>query len=131
MSDLFASNPFASAARQFAQSALKANTLAFQGFENIINLQLKSMETNVKTSVAFLSEASEVTDLEGAKAIWPKSASLVKDSSEQIYSTSQEVLGQALKTSEAIGQIFRSQFQAANDNLTKAASKAAKAAAAG
>ena len=131
MSDLFANNPFASAARQFAQSALKANTLAFQGFERIVNLQLKSAESNVHSSVAFLSEASEVSDLEAAKAIWPKGASLVKNSSEQIYSTSQEVLGQALKTSEAIGQIFRSQFQAANDSLTKAASKATKAAAAG
>lgn len=130
MSDMFANNPFASAARQFAQSALKANTLAFQGFERIVNLQLKSAETSVKSSVAFLSEASEVADLDAAKAIWPKGASLVKDSSEQLYSTSQEVLGQALKTSEAIGQIFRSQFQATNDSLTKAAAKATKAAAA-
>ena len=131
MSDLFANNPFASAARQFAQSALQANALAFQGFENIVNLQLKSAEASVKSSIAFLNEASEVSDLEGAKAIWPKGASLVKDSSEQLYSTTQEVFGQALKTSEAIGQIFRGQFQAANDSLTKAAAKASKAAAAG
>ena len=75
MSDLFANNPFASAARQFAQSALQANTLALQGFERIVNLQLKSAEANVKSSVAFLSEASEVSDLEGAKAaIGPNTA---------------------------------------------------------
>ncbi|MCX7557483.1 phasin family protein [Xanthomonadaceae bacterium JHOS43] len=130
MSDLFANNPFASAARQFAQSALQANTLALQGFERIINLQLKSAEAGVKSSVAFLSEASEVTDLDTAKAIWPKGVALVKDSSEQIYSTNQEVLGQALKTSEAIGQLFRNQFQATNDSLTKAAAKASKSASA-
>ena len=127
MSEQFA-NPFASVARQFAQSALKANTLAFQGFERIVNLQLKSAESGVKSSVAFLSEASEVTGLEDAKAIWPKGVALVKSSTEQLYSTGQEVLGQALKTSEAIGQLYRSQFQAANDSLTQAASKAAKGA---
>ncbi len=130
MSDIFTINPFASSARQFAQSALKANTLAFEGFENILKLQLKSVESGVKSSTAFFAEASEVADLEGAKAIWPKGASLVKESSEQFYATSQEVLGQALKTSEAIGQLFRTQFQAANDGFTKAAAKAAKAAAA-
>ena len=123
--------PFASVARQFAQSALKANTLAFEGFENILKLQLQNVENNFKSSVAFLTEAAEVADLDGAKAIWPKGASLVKDSSEQLYAASQQVLGQALKTSEAIGQIFRGQFQAANDSLSKAASKATKAAAAG
>ena len=123
--------PFASVARQFAQSALKANTLAFEGFENILKLQLQNVENNFKSSVAFLTEAAEVADLDGAKAIWPKGASLVKDSSEQLYAASQQVFGQALKTSEAIGQIFRGQFQAANDSLTKAAAKASKAAAAG
>ena len=121
--------PFASVARQFAQSALKANTLAFEGFERIVSLQLKSADAGLKSSVAFLSEATDVTDLENAKEIWPKSVALVKNSSEQLYSTSQEVLGQALKTSEAIGQLFRAEFQAANETVTKAASKAAKAAA--
>lgn len=120
-------NPFASLARQFAQSALKANTLAFEGFERIVNLQLKSAESAVTSSVAFLSEASEVNDLADAKDIWPKGVALAKSSSEQIYSTGQEVLGQALKTSEAIAQLYRSQFQAANDSLTRAAAKAAKA----
>ena len=62
-------NPFASVARQFAQSALKANTLAFEGFERIVNLQLKSAESAVTSSVAFLSEASEVADLADAKDI--------------------------------------------------------------
>ncbi len=130
MNDLFNTNPFASSVRQFAQSALKANTLAFEGLENIFKLQLQSVENGVKTSTAFLAEATEVTDLDSAKAIWPKGASLVKESSEQLYATSQEVLGQALKTSEAIGQLFRDQFQAANDSFAKSASKARKAAAA-
>lgn len=82
--------PFASVARQFAQSALKANTLAFEGFERIVSLQLKSAEAGLKSSVAFLSEATDVTDLENAKEIWPKSVALVKNSSEQLYSTARK-----------------------------------------
>ena len=127
MSEVLA-NPFASVARQFAQSALKANTLAFEGFERIVNLQLKSAESAVTSSVAFLSEASEVADLADAKDIWPKGVALAKSSSEQIYSTGQEVLGQALKTGEAIAHLYRGPFQTANASLTQAAAKAAKGA---
>lgn len=129
MSDLFTNNPFANTARQLAQSALKANTLALEGFENIVKLQLKGFESGIKSSVAFMSEAADVADMDDAKTIWPKTVSLVKDSSEQMYATSQEVLGEALKTSEAIGQVLREQFQVANDGFTKAVNKAKKAAA--
>lgn len=128
MNDLFTNNPFASTARQFAQSALKANTLALEGFENILKLQLRGFESGVASSVAFMTEATDVADMDGAKAIWPKGAALAKESSEQLYATSQEVMGEALKTSEAIGQLYREQFQAANDTMTKTAAKARKAA---
>lgn len=117
--------PFAAAMRQFAQSALQANALAFQGFEHIVKVQLKSAESSLNSSLAFLSEAADVSDLDAAKAIWPKGAALVKDSTEKFYATSQEVLNQTLKTSEAIGQLFREQFQTASQNLGQAAVQAA------
>ena len=60
---------------------------------------------------------SEVRDLEGVKAIFPKGVQLVKSSSEQFYNAGQEVLGQSLKTGEAIGQLYKAQFDAANDNV--------------
>lgn len=121
MTDLISNNPFASAARQFAQSALTANTLAFEGFERIVQLQLKSVEAGIKSSVAFMSEAAEVSDMESAQAILPKGASLLKESSEQLYATSQEVLGEAMKTSESIGQVLNERFQAASESISKAA----------
>lgn len=123
--------PFADAARQLTQSALQANQLAFQGFEHIINVQLKSAESNLKASSEFFTEASEVSDLEAAKAIWPKGAALVKGSTEQLYAATQEVLSHTLKTSEAIGQLFRNQFQTASENFNQAAAKAAKVASKG
>ncbi len=119
-------NPFAPLAKQFAQSAVKANLLAFEGFERALGVQLKSAEASVRSTLAFLAEAAEVDSLDAAKAIWPKGVALVKDSSEAAYSTSQEVLGQTLKTGEAIGNLYKAQFESANESLLKAAPKASK-----
>lgn len=120
------SNPFAPFAKQFAQSAVKANLLAFEGFERALGLQLKSAEANVRSTLAFMAEAAEVDSVDAAKAIWPKGVALVKDSSEAAYSIGQEVLGQTLKTGEAISNLYKAQFESANESLLKAAPKAAK-----
>ena len=117
---------FVNATKQFADSALKANSLALQNFERAVGVQLKTFESGVTATVAFLGEAAEVRDLEGAKTIWPKGVALVKASSEQFYNAGQEVFGQTLKTGEAIGQLYKSQFDAANDGIVKTAAKAAK-----
>ena len=118
---------FVNATKQFADSALKANSLAFQNFERAVGVQLKTFESGVSATVAFLGEAAEVRDLEGVKTIWPKGVALVKDSGEQFYNAGQEVLGQSLKTTEAIGQLYKTQFEAANDGLAKTTAAAAKA----
>jgi len=108
---------FVTLTKQFADSALKANSLALQNFEHAVGVQLKTFEAGVSSAVAFFGEAAEVRDLEGAKAIFPKGVQLVKQSSEQFYNAGQEVLGQSLKTGEAIGQLYKAQFDAANDNV--------------
>jgi hypothetical protein len=119
-------NPFVNATKQFADSAMKANSLAFQNFERAVGVQLKTFESGVNATVAFFGEASEVRDLEGVKAIWPKGVALVKSSSEQFYNAGQEVFGQTLKTSEAIGQLYKSQLEAANDTVVTPAPKSGK-----
>ena len=108
---------FVSLTKQFAESAIKANTLALQNFEHAMGVQLKTFEASMTSTVAFMGEAVEVRDLEGVKAIFPKGVQLVKQSSEQFYNAGQEVLGQSLKTGEAIGQLYKAQFDAANDNV--------------
>jgi translation elongation factor EF-Ts len=108
---------FVSLTKQFAESAIKANTLALQNFEHAMGVQLKTFEAGMTSTVAFMGEAVEVRDLEGVKAIFPKGVQLVKSSSEQFYNAGQEVLGQSLKTGEAIGQLYKAQFDAANDNV--------------
>ncbi len=117
---------FVNATKQFADSALKANALAFQNFERAVGVQLKTFESGVNATVAFLGEAAEMRDPEAMKAIWPKGVALVKASSEKFYNAGQEVFGQTMKTTEAIGQLYKSQIEEANDSIVKTAAKATK-----
>ena len=119
--------------KTFADTAFKANSLYVEGFERITNLQLKALENRVAAAVEFWSEAAEVRDFDGFKTIWPKSVNLVKETTEKLYANNQEILNVTVKTSEALGQLAKGSFEAANENFTKqvnvnvaAAKKAAK-----
>jgi len=119
--------------KSLSDTAFKANSLAVEGFERITNLQLKALENRIAAAVEFWSEAAEVRDFDGFKTIWPKSVNLVKETTEKLYASNQEVMNVAVKTSEALGQLAKGSFEAANENFTKqvnvnvaAAKKAAK-----
>ena len=105
--------------KSFADTAFKANSLYVEGFERITNLQLKALENRVAAAVEFWSEAAEVRDFDGVKAIWPKSVNLVKETTEKLYANGQEVLNVAVKTGEAIGQLTKGSIETANDAFTK------------
>lgn len=119
---------FLSLGKNFADAAFKAQGIALAGFEKIADLQLKAVETQVNVSNAFWSQASEVRDLEGAKAIWPKGVQLAKESAEKLYSTNQEVIGLTLKTNEQIGNLIKGSFEATNETVAKNVNAARKAA---
>lgn len=114
--------------KSYADAFVKAQGLALSSFERITELNLKTFEDRVKASVEFWSEAAEVRDFEGAKAIWPKGVQLAKESAEKLYANSQEVLGISLKTSEAIGTIAKSSFETTNETISKQVNAAKKAA---
>lgn len=120
-----ASNQFLALSKQAAETFIKANAIAVEGFEKLIDIQLKTIEGRVKVATDLIGQAGEVRDLDGARAAFPKSVSLVKDSAEKFYATSQEVAGVLTKTGEAFGQLFKGTVEAANDTVVKA--KAAKA----
>lgn len=120
-----ASNQFLALSKQAAETFIKANAIAVEGFEKLIDIQLKTIEDRVKVATDLIGQAGEVRDLDGARAAFPKSVSLVKDSAEKFYATSQEVAGVLTKTGEAFGQLFKGTVEAANDTVVKA--KAAKA----
>lgn len=118
---------FVSAAKQFADSALKANSLALENVERLVGLQIRTVEAQANATAAFLSEAAEVRDFDGAKAIWPKGINLARESAEACYGASQEAFGQTLKTSEAIGALVKGHIDAASAHVAQTA-KPAKAA---
>jgi len=120
---------FLALSKSFADNAFKAQNLAAEGMERIAALQLKTLENRVAATVEFWSEAAEVRDFDGVKAIWPKSVNLVKESTEKFYANGQEIFGLTLKTSEALGQLAKGSFEAANDNFTKQVNNVKKAAA--
>ncbi|MBB5015465.1 phasin family protein [Rehaibacterium terrae] len=119
---------FVSMTKQMADSALKASALAFENFERVVGLQIKTAEDRINANIAFLGEAAEVRDFEGLKTIWPKGVQLAKENAERFYGAQQEAVGQTLKTQEAIGQLIKAQFEAAGEQVAKAAAKAPKAA---
>jgi hypothetical protein len=116
--------------KSYADAFVKAQGLAIASFERITELNLKTFEDRMKASVDFWSEAAEVRDLEGAKTIWPKGVQLAKESAEKLYATSQEVFGESLKTSEAIGSLAKGSFENTNETITKQVNAAKKATAA-
>lgn len=118
-------NPqFANLNKQYADAAIKANSLVLENFERLVGLQLKTVENRVAATVAFAGEAAEVRDIESARAFWPKGVQLMKESAEQFYGVSQEAFGQSLKTSEAIGQLVKGSFDAAGETVTKSTKSA-------
>lgn len=121
-----ASNQFLALSKQAAENFIKANAIAIEGFEKLMDIQLKTIEDRVKVATDLMGQAGEVKDFDAARATFPKSVSLVKDSAEKFYATSQEVTGVLVKTGEAFGQLFKGTVEAANDSVVKA-TKAAKA----
>lgn len=119
--------PLVNFGKQFAESALKAQQLALNNFEQVANLQLKALETRVNATFDFLGEAAEVRDFDGVKAIWPKGFNLVKESGEHLFKVGQDAMAQTVKTTEAISQLVKAQVESANDSIVKSAPKAARA----
>jgi translation elongation factor EF-Ts len=118
---------FLSFGKQVAENTFKAQLLALESLERVADLQIKTIENRMNATMAFIGEAAEVRDFDSAKTFWPKGVNLVKESTEQLVATTQEVLGHSLKASEAMGQLARSQYEAVNEGVTKTAAKAARA----
>ena len=119
---------FLSLGKNFADVAAKAQSVAMAGFESIAGLQMKAVENHISASNAFWAEATEVRDLEGAKAIWPKGIQLAKESAEKLYATNQEVIGLTLQTNEQLGNLIKGSFEATNEAVTKQVNSVKKAA---
>mgnify|MGYP005754826203 CR=1 FL=1 len=116
---------FSQYTKQLTESALRANAIAVEHFETLAALQAKAIEGRLNAATAFASEAAEVRDLDAAKAFLPKSISFVKEASEHLIAVSQEVVGQTLKTSEALAGLAKANFDVASEVVTRPVAKVA------
>jgi hypothetical protein len=114
---------FASASRQFADTAGQVSRLALSNAEQVFGLQFAAIEQNVNAAFAFWGELAETRDLDGFKTLLPKGMQLARENIERSISTGQEVMGRTVKTNEAIGEIAKGQFENATAQAKDAASK--------
>jgi hypothetical protein len=110
--------------KQFAEQAYKAQIAALKGFAEIQSLQVKALESQAKSNLAFVADSLEAREMQDVTALWPKSIDFARDSAEAAYATSQEILGIAQKTAEQFGDLTRNSLKAANDAANAPAKKA-------
>ena len=67
------SSPFIAATKQFAEAGFKAQGIALEGFEKVVGAQINTFENRLNATLDFWSQAAEVRNLDGVKAIMPKS----------------------------------------------------------
>jgi len=110
--------------KQFAEPAYKAQIAALKGISEIQNLQVKALESQAKSNLAFVADSLEVREAQDVSALWPKGIDFARDSAEAAYATSQEILGIAQKAAEQFGDLTRNSLKAANDAAAAPAKKA-------
>ena len=118
---------FTTFTHQFAAAAARANRLALENAETIFGVQLKTFEKNIDATTAYFTELSEIRDVEAYKTVLPKGLQVAKENAERAAAAGQEVIGLTLKTNEALGQLAKSQFEAATEQAQATVAKVAKA----
>src|SRR5690606_21620744 len=119
---------FSAYTHQFAAVAARMNRLALENAETLFGVQLRTFEKNVDATTSYLGELAEARDLDAYRSLWPKGLQVARDNAERVAAAGQEVFGLTLKTTEALGQLAKAQFEAASDEAQATVAKATKAA---
>jgi hypothetical protein len=112
--------------KQFTASIVKANTVAVDHFEKIIDVQLKGFEDRMSTMAELVETAAVVKSPEEFRAFMPKSISMIKTVAEKNVAMSQELAGITTRTTETLVNMVKGQFDVANDSIVKASKVALK-----
>ncbi len=116
---------FFNASKQAVDAAIKANSIAVDGFEKLAQAQFKALESGLGATVDFFGEIKDARDIDGVKATWPKGVQLAKDSAELSYHTAQEVIGISFRTAEQLAQLVKSGVEVEVANKARVAKTAA------
>lgn len=125
----FNNEQFTAATRQFADTAAQINVIALNSAQDVFNAQIAALTDRAAATFAFLGEAAQVRDFDGAKNLWPKGVQVARENVERAVATTQEVAETATKASEKIGLIAKGQFEEATAKAEAAVQKVAKTAA--
>lgn len=102
-----------------AQAMIKANSIAVESFEKLMDVQLKALEARVNATQGFVAELSEARDMEALKTVFPKGVALSKEAVEHMSQVGQEAFGIVSKTNEALVGLVKGNLEAANDQVVK------------
>ncbi len=119
-------NGFSGYTHEFATTAARANRMALETAESAFGLHLKTLERNVNATTDFWGQFAQASDLASYQTLWPKGLQLARDNLERLASAGQEVVGLSLKTSDAIGQLAKHQFEAVTTQVQASMAKAGK-----
>ncbi|HET6552989.1 MAG TPA: phasin family protein [Dyella sp.] len=117
-------------AKQLADSAFKAQSVALKGLEKVAELQIKALEKQSEAAASFISDALETRDVDGLRVLWEKAANAGRENAEHAVAVTQEIIAVTQKTAESLGALVQEQQQAANDAVTAPVAAVKKAAAA-
>lgn len=112
--------------KQFAASVIKANTLAVDHFEQIVDVQLKGFEQNLNAVAQFVETAAVVKSPEEFRALAPKSVGFIKEAAEKNVALSQALSAITTRTTESLVALAKGQFDVANEQFVHSAKVAAK-----
>src|SRR5579859_272434 len=116
-------------AKQLADSAFKAQSVALKGLEQIAELQIRALEKQSEAAADFISGAFETRDADGLRVLWDKAAA-GGENAERAVSVTQEIIAVTQKTAESLGALVQEQQLAANDAVAAPVAAVKKAAAA-
>lgn len=119
---------FVAATRQFADTAAQTNRLALENAQAVFGLQMANLTDRMNATFAFLGEAAEVRDADGLKNLLPKGAQIARENVESSIAINQEAIARTVKANEQIGEIAKSQFEAAAKSTQANVEQATKAA---
>lgn len=114
---------FAGMTKQFNDAAMKANGLALENAQRLFDLQIKTIEANLAASSDFFTELSEVRAPEEFQKVLPKGLQIAKENTERTIQAGQQAFGDTLKTQQAVGEIAKSQMEAAGEHAKQTAAK--------
>lgn len=112
---------FVAWSKQWSNATLKANQIAVAGMERAVDMQLKAFEQHAKLTSSFFADLSEVRDAEAMQSLMPKSAEMIKQSTDHAVSVGQALIDNMLKTNEQIGEVVRGEVEHVQNHVAKAA----------